>query len=1032
MTSFQATLVNAGYGQLALRDQNGKIAQKWTLGGPKCVIGAHANCNVRCMLPGIADHHLLLVVGGRQIYMRALAPGVERDGVAVNELVLSGDHTQLAFSLAGHRFEYSRVHSTVPITQSLTEVSTSSSAAKPIGDAAGAPKRLRFTFVQALEKNRARNEASPEVAAAVEGTSERPAWVEEIVRDALRPVELRLETIAEPINNLQRQLRRQRARMRKQQQARKLQQHAAHDVGHSHTQNLIEAQENVQRIVTDQSARLELVNERVSEIVNQLATLERIVAVENVQHQEVVNRTSQSSQEIIHLQREMMALVSALQSRIAEPPVASEEDAQWRASIQRQVAELHQSLGILDEIKSSLQLAVSQNRQLSQEMEARWQTIEEIAQRPIVAAAPLAPAPLSPSQSALPPAEPLDASALGFSQAEAAADVEPEVQQRQQQPAWPQAESSFATEPLAAESDEPKAFEAAGFEPKSFEPIAFDRAPLESYEQPTYEQPTYEQPTYEQPSYEQPSYEPVSSEPLSAPRDFAVVDGSSSAEPVALPSWWTEDPVIANDAQHSVDFSRPEESPPSDHAASNAPFYDAEQSLAALASDSIARSPAPAAAEQGHASSNDWPLTDYEQESGSHEPLWSNDPPAYGGAKNDYPELDVPQLLASAIADSPASLQELPRPNPEPAIESKYAEQTFDEDDIRDVSQSVNQSATALEERLNQWLSEDYHASDQDRPEATQPFSTLPIDQAAIECHDPADETYFTGSMLDQRHEHGAIGNVDERAIDHADDQEYAVSAFSAERLAIEEVSPEQDLQYQDPSETAAHSSYENSYQGADETSEQASDPLPSSGQNDAAVSSDGSDESVEEYMRRLLARMRGVSESEVELPGLDAQPSSRPQPKPAAPLASAGLTVANGTGDTQPASGAWTEPFDPMKYVPRVTAPEKAGDLDAMRELANTSARSAINVSARRKHLTAIMIKTGVSLVGLAAGAALVSINGFRVNIGLIATMASFMVALIWGYDALATLRPLLQANRAAKSQIAKVSADESEDEAS
>ncbi|MGN6546635.1 MAG: hypothetical protein ACTHK7_16390 [Aureliella sp.] len=168
MTSFQATLVNAGYGQLALRDQNGKIAQKWTLGGPKCVIGAHANCNVRCMLPGIADHHLLLVVGGRQIYVRALAPGVERDGVAVNELVLSGDHTQLAFSLAGHRFEYARVHSTVPIAQPLVEETTSSSAGKPIGDAAGAPKRLRFTFVQELEKNRARNEASPEVASAIQ------------------------------------------------------------------------------------------------------------------------------------------------------------------------------------------------------------------------------------------------------------------------------------------------------------------------------------------------------------------------------------------------------------------------------------------------------------------------------------------------------------------------------------------------------------------------------------------------------------------------------------------------------------------------------------------------------------------------------------------------------------------------------------------------------------------------------------------------------------------------------------------------
>jgi hypothetical protein len=184
--------------------------------------------------------------------------------------------------------------------------------------------------------------------------------------------------------------------------------------------------------------------------------------------------------------------------------------------------------------------------------------------------------------------------------------------------------------------------------------------------------------------------------------------------------------------------------------------------------------------------------------------------------------------------------------------------------------------------------------------------------------------------------------------------------------------------------------------------------------------------------MRRLLARMRGVSETEVKLPGLDRvespKPEARSDHKPRASLPTAADSQA--TDETGPISEAWTEPFDPMNYVPRVSAPEKNRDIDALRELANNSARSAIQVSARRKHGTAIMIKSAVALVGLIAGLALVSINGLRLNIALIATLASFMVALIWGYDALSTLRPLLQASHVAKPRPTKVIAEEPEED--
>ena len=181
--------------------------------------------------------------------------------------------------------------------------------------------------------------------------------------------------------------------------------------------------------------------------------------------------------------------------------------------------------------------------------------------------------------------------------------------------------------------------------------------------------------------------------------------------------------------------------------------------------------------------------------------------------------------------------------------------------------------------------------------------------------------------------------------------------------------------------------------------------------------------------MRRLLARMRGVSETEVSLPGLEPAVAPAPQRRQTAPQTFAPVldSTENSVPDyaSETLSEAWTEPFDPQNYVPRGAAAEKNRDIDALRELANNSARSAIQTSARRRHGTAILIKSAVALVGLAAGLALVGINGLRVNIALIATIASFLVAVIWGYDAIATLRPLLQASRYPKARIAAPKGD-------
>ncbi|MDX1927525.1 MAG: hypothetical protein SFV81_13470 [Pirellulaceae bacterium] len=204
----------------------------------------------------------------------------------------------------------------------------------------------------------------------------------------------------------------------------------------------------------------------------------------------------------------------------------------------------------------------------------------------------------------------------------------------------------------------------------------------------------------------------------------------------------------------------------------------------------------------------------------------------------------------------------------------------------------------------------------------------------------------------------------------------------------------------------------------AEETIEQEVEPEPTpavssqtSFEPSASSSAEsGEEESIEDYMKRLMARMRGGSLEDEPKPAPAPAVSVAPAPtQPADSMSSSKLPLPGAA--TERASVSTTGPFNPEEYVPKALAPEKTRNMAAMRELANTSARSAIQVSARRRYGTAIALKLAIALIGLGVGITLVMINGLNVNIGLIATVASFLVALIWGFDAFSTLKPLLYA---------------------
>lgn len=165
-------------------------------------------------------------------------------------------------------------------------------------------------------------------------------------------------------------------------------------------------------------------------------------------------------------------------------------------------------------------------------------------------------------------------------------------------------------------------------------------------------------------------------------------------------------------------------------------------------------------------------------------------------------------------------------------------------------------------------------------------------------------------------------------------------------------------------------------------------------------------DDSVEAYMKNLLARMRGTPENAVEV-----QPAAPVAPPSSyAPTRPSPYELRNAMREEQIGLPDDLEPMDLDSYVPLTNAPEKSKNISALRELANSTARTAIHKSTRRKTLSGSLMKFAISAIALTVAAALFAINGVAVNIALIATMAALFVALIWGYDGLKSLKPLLQ----------------------
>jgi len=158
--------------------------------------------------------------------------------------------------------------------------------------------------------------------------------------------------------------------------------------------------------------------------------------------------------------------------------------------------------------------------------------------------------------------------------------------------------------------------------------------------------------------------------------------------------------------------------------------------------------------------------------------------------------------------------------------------------------------------------------------------------------------------------------------------------------------------------------------------------------QNDSPGSEDDGDDSINAYMENLMKRMRdgdGASGDEIDFaPKPTWQPPEEPHEE------------AEVEAKEEPAAFA-----DPSEYKPAKTAPEKADSLAAMREIANSTARTAIH---KHTHSRAGQVANGkllIALVGVVCGAVLLFTSQGQ-GLKFLAGVVGLLVAALWGIQAM------------------------------
>ena len=145
-------------------------------------------------------------------------------------------------------------------------------------------------------------------------------------------------------------------------------------------------------------------------------------------------------------------------------------------------------------------------------------------------------------------------------------------------------------------------------------------------------------------------------------------------------------------------------------------------------------------------------------------------------------------------------------------------------------------------------------------------------------------------------------------------------------------------------------------------------------------------EESLEDYMARLMERVRGSSPRTAVI---------EPEPLSLYDDVTPESDQQMAEDDDEPEEPP--PPRNPHQDTPRRTAPERRSDLVAMRELANLSAQSAIDSHMVERWKTAALGKAMVSVFALAVAAGLFVLSPFAGTAPFYGAMIGLVVAVFW-----------------------------------
>jgi hypothetical protein len=148
-------------------------------------------------------------------------------------------------------------------------------------------------------------------------------------------------------------------------------------------------------------------------------------------------------------------------------------------------------------------------------------------------------------------------------------------------------------------------------------------------------------------------------------------------------------------------------------------------------------------------------------------------------------------------------------------------------------------------------------------------------------------------------------------------------------------------------------------------------------------------EESIDDYMQKLMQRVRATTG--------EPEPPARPAPR-VEPSASMTTEERPESESAKSSTGAEAKPAEPLR--PRSALPPKPINMDALREVANLSAKSAIGQHARRTMVRTMYGKLFLTAVALAVGVGLFWLwkQYGASEITLYSSAAAIVVALMFG----------------------------------